>query len=187
MNKTLEAIFNRYSCRDFLDTPLTHKQVTPLIEAALAAPSAMNRQPWHIIAITDKSIIDELDCLGMELLRQDFDQSLYERIVSRGGKMFYNAPCMIIVASDASNYSALDCGIVSQNVALCAHALGLGSVICGMAGILFSSSNSELKLRLKFPLGYDFKIAILVGNKNSVNKPHELDYKKVTYITGDSQ
>jgi len=183
MNETLNTIAGRYSCRDFAGTPLTHNQINALVEAALAAPSAMNRQPWHVIAVTDKDLIDELDTESMRILAAAEDKSGYERILSRGGRVFYNAPCMIMVASDGSDYALMDCGILSQNVALAAHSLGLGSVICGMAGIpLNGPRGDELKKRMQFPDGYGFGIAILVGTVKSGKVPHALDMNKVTYI-----
>jgi nitroreductase len=103
--------------------------------------------------------------------------------MERGGKMYYNAPCMVIAASDGSDYASMDCGILSQNAALAASSLGLGSVICGMAGIPFSGPRGdELKKRVKFPEGCRFGIAILIGKAKSGKAPHELDMGKVTYI-----
>ena len=184
-NETLKAIDNRYSCRDFTDAPLAELQIKAIVEAALAAPSAMNRQPWHIIVITDKALINEMDTEGMNILSSAEDKSGYERIMSRGGKIFYNAPCMFMVVSDGSDYAAIDCGILSQNIALAAHSLGLGNVICGMAKIPLSGSRGEeFKKRLKFPGSYEFGMAVLVGNAKSMKEPHDLDMAKVTYIAG---
>jgi len=183
MNEVLKTIAGRYSCRDFADTALTDAQIEAIVEAALASPSAMNRQPWHIIVVTDKSLIEELDAEGMKLLAAAKDKSGYERIKSRGGKLLYNAPCVIMVTSDSPDSAAMDCGILSQNVALAAHSLGLGSVICGMAGIPLSGPRGdEFKKRLQFPNGYGFGIAILVGTAKSGKAPHELDVGKVTYL-----
>jgi nitroreductase len=183
MNETLKTIMERYSCRDFTGAPLTGEQIKAFVEAALASPSGMNRQPWHIIVITNKILIDELDAEGMKILSAADDKSGYDRIMSRGGKLFYNAPCMIIVATNKSNPAAMDCGILSQNIALAAHSLGLGSVICGMAGIPLSGPCADdFKKRLKFPDGYDFGIAVLVGTAKSGKEPHELDMTKITYI-----
>ena len=182
MNETLKTIAERYSCRDFADTPLTAAQAGALARAAVAAPSAMDRQPWRVIVITDKAIIDEMDAEGMRLLAAG-DQAAYERFMSRGGRLFYNAPCMVLAVSDGSGCAAMDCGILSENVALAAHALGLGSVICGMAGVpLDGPRRSEFKQRLHIPDGYGFGIAVLVGTAKSGKAPHEPDMGKVTFI-----
>ena len=183
MNETLKTIAERYSCRDFADTPPTCDQIKAIVDAALAAPSAVNRQPWHVIVITDKTMIETMDAESMNILAAAEDKSGYERIKSRGGKVFYNAPCMIMIASDGSSYASMDCGILSQNVALAAHSLGLGSVICGMAGIPLSGPRGDdFKKRMQFPEGYGFGIAILVGMAKSRKAPHDLDLNKVTYI-----
>ena len=184
MNETLKTIAERYSCRDFTGAPLAEAEVKALVDAALAAPSAMNRQPWRVIVITDKALIDELDAESVAVLAAG-DKAGYERIMSRGGKVFYNAPCMILIASDGSGYAAMDCGIVSQNVALAAHSLGLGNVICGMAGIPFNGPRgAEFKKRVKFPEGFGFGVAVLIGAAKSGKAPHEPDAVKVTYIAG---
>ncbi len=183
MNETMKTILERFSCRNFTDTPPTDEQIKLLIKAALASPSAMNRQPWHVTVITDKPLIDELDAEGISIIGAAEDKSGYKRIMERGGKLFYNAPCMVMVSSDSSKWAQMDCGILIQNVALAAHSLGLGSVICGMAGIPLSGSRSfEFKKRIRIPDGYEFCIAILLGNVKTGKKPHEHDMSKVTVI-----
>jgi Nitroreductase len=195
MNETLKTIAKRYSCRSFEGTPLTDEQVDALVQAALAAPSARNIQPWRVIMITDKAFIDELDAEAMSILGSAEDKASYDRMMERGGKMFYNAPCMVMVASvtlDPSRgcaavpikvYNDMDCGILSQNVALAAQSLGLGSVICGMAGIPLSGARgAEFKERMGFPQGYEFGIAVLVGTATAAAEPHEPDMSKVSYV-----
>jgi nitroreductase len=182
MNEVLKAIAQRYSCRDFADTPLTDAQLHALADAALQSPSAMNLQPWRVIVVSDKALIDELDAEAMGILRGQ-DPAGYERIQARGGRMFYNAPCMIIATTDGKELSAMDCGILSQNVTLAAHSLGLGSVICGMAGIPFAGPRgAEFKRRLQFQDGASFGIAVLAGTALSGKAPHEPDRRKLTFI-----
>ena len=42
----------RYSCRTFKDTSLTEEQVAQILEAARVAPTAANKQPVHVWAVT---------------------------------------------------------------------------------------------------------------------------------------
>ena len=183
MNETLRTIAERYSCRDFDGTPLTSVQVDAIVKAALAAPSARNIQPWHVIMVTDRALIDEMDAAAMDILRASDDKTSYNRMMERGGRMFYNAPCMVMVTTDGSGFASMDCGILSQNVALASQSLGLGSVICGMAGIPLSGERGEeFKRRMGFPQGHEFCIAVLVGAAKTAGVPHELDLGKVSYI-----
>jgi len=183
MNETLENIYGRYTCRDFKDTALADEKIEHLVKAALSAPSAVNLQPWHVIMVTDKALIDELDAEGMDILRNEEDKSTYERMMARGGKLFYNAPCLAIVLSDGSKWGTLDSGILCQNVVLAAESMGLGTCIVGMAGIpLGGPKASAYRERLGFPDGYEFAIGILVGEINSGKEPHEHDREKVSYV-----
>jgi len=187
MNHVLEAIAARNSCRDFADTQLSEEQIKAITDAALAAPSAMNRQPWHVVVVNNKAIVDEMNDEGMSILAAAEDKASYERMMARGGKLFYNAPCLMIVLNDGSGYAALDSGILTQNITLAAHSLGLSTCVVGMAGVPLSGPRGEeFKTRLKFPDGYKFIIGVLVGVPNSGKEPHELDASKITYIGLDA-
>ena len=185
MNETLKNINERYTCRDFTDTPVSQQQLGELVKAALSSPSARNLQPWHVVFVTDKAIVDELDKEGMDILGVAEDKSMYELFMSRGGKMFYNAPCLAIVLSDGSKWGTLDSGILCQNIVLAAESMGLGTCIVGMAGIpLDGPKTEEYAKRLGFPKDHSFAIGVLVGVINSGKEPHEHDLSKVSFITG---
>ena len=183
MNETLKTIMERNSCRDFKGAPLTDEQIKTLVDAALAAPSALNNQPWRLVVVKDKALIEELDADGMSVLSASADKAGYERIMARGGKMLYNAPCLVYILGDGSNWATLDCGILCQNVALAAQSIGLSSCIVGMANVpLTGPRGDEFKKRMGFPDGYEFIIGVLVGAPNTGKEPHELDHSKVAYV-----
>ena len=184
MNETIKAIMGRYSCRNFSPAPITEEQLDVLVKAALASPSAVNRQPWHIIAITDKALLEEMDSYILDCIKQE-NPDVHNRMMERGGKIFYDAPCLMLIAKDDSDYATLDAGIVSQNIALAAHALELGSVICGMARSAFDGPRGEeFKKRANIPSGHVFGMSVCVGTALSGKEPHELDTRKVTYVRG---
>ena len=60
MNETLETIYKRKSCRDYLPDPLDEETLKAILEAGIQAPSAMNRQQCEAFAVTNKELIDEL-------------------------------------------------------------------------------------------------------------------------------
>jgi len=162
---------------------LSDEQIKAISDAALASPSGMNRQPWHIIVVADKAFIDEMNDEGMSILAAAEDKSLYDRMMDRGGKLLYNAPCLVLILSEGSAWAPIDCGILCQNVTLAAHSIGLSSCIVGMARTpLEGSRGDEFKKRMNFPDGYDFAIGVLVGTPNSGKEPHELDESKLTII-----
>ena len=182
MNDVIKAIFDRNSCRDFSPAPLAKEQVETMVKTALAAPSAVNRQPWHVIAVTNKALLEEMDAYMLSNIEAT-NPDWHSKIAERGGKIFYDAPCLIVVAVDGSEYAGIDCGIVSQNIALAAHSMGLGNVICGMARMAFEGERGEAFMsRLKFPEGYKFGMSVCIGQANAGKEPHELDFAKATYI-----
>ncbi|MDF2544932.1 MAG: hypothetical protein K0S47_4650 [Herbinix sp.] len=181
MNEILRTISQRYSCRAY-DGRLPEKEkLEALALSAVQSPSAMNRQPWQIIVITNKSFIEELDKEGMRILAEAKDKTAYDRIMSRGGSLFYNAPCMYLILKQPG--TDIDTGIVSENIALAATSLGLGNVICGMAAIPFNGSKAEeLRKKAGFCDGWEFGMAVLVGYGESENEPHTPDTSKIRYV-----
>lgn len=181
MNETLNIIAKRYSCRAY-DGKLPEKsKLEAIAAAAVQSPSAMNRQPWQIKVITNKAFIDEMDADGMKALAEAEDKSAYNRFMERGGKLYYNAPCMFLILKKSG--TDLDTGIVSENIALAASSLELGNVICGMAGIAFNGAKGEeYKKRAGFSESWEFGMAVLVGYAEKKGSPHEPDMTKIQFI-----
>ena len=182
MNETLNTISQRYSCRAY-DGKLPEKSKLEAIAlAAVQSPSGMNNQPWRIIVVTNKDFIDEMDDEGMKILAGAEDKSTYERFMGRGGKLYYNAPCMFVILKKPG--TDLDAGIVSENIALAASSLGLGNVICGMAAISFYSKDKGEEFRQKagFSDGWEFGMAVLAGYAEKPGKPHEPDISKICFV-----
>ena len=181
MNETLQTIKKRYSCRDY-DGRLPEKEKLEAIAlAAVQSPSARNIQPWKINIISNKSFIEEMDAEGMAILAKAEDKTVYQRFMNRGGKLFYNAPCMFLILKQPG--TDLDAGIVSQNISLSATSLGLDNVICGMANIPFSGPRGEeFREKAGFAEGWEFGMAVLVGYGKTANNPHTPDISKIHYV-----
>ncbi len=181
MNETIKTIATRYSCRDFKDQAIEKEKIDAIALAAVQAPSGMNQQPWKISVLNNKAVIDAMDQTLMNSLASQEDRTLYDRMMSRGGKVFYNAPLMYVIAKLPGK--DLDCGIVCENMALAASSLGLGNVICGLAALVINDEiGKEYKEKL-IPEGYEFGVALLVGYAvDAEGTPHELDLSKIVYV-----
>jgi nitroreductase len=181
MNETLTTIAQRYSCRAYESRLPEQSKLEAIAAAGIQSPSAMNRQPWLINVITNKAFIEEMDAEGMRILAESEDKTAYKRFIDRGGKLYYNAPCLYLILKKPG--TDLDIGIVSENIALAAASLGLGNVICGMANIAFNGPKGEdFKQRAGFSDDWEFGMAVLVGYAVQPGTPHEPDMTKITFI-----
>lgn len=186
MNDVLRTIEERYSCRAY-DGRLPEKEkLDAIARAAVQAPSAMNLQPWQVVVVADKAMIDELDAEAMRILAAAPDKTMYQRMMDRGGKIYYNAPCLYLIWQKPGDASPLDVGIVSQNIALAATSLGLGNVICRLVKIPLEGPNgADYKAKLGCPEGYEYGMGILVGYAVGEGAPHQPDMGKIRYIPGE--
>ncbi len=113
----IKTIFARRSIRKYTGEPVPEETITTILEAAMAAPSASNRKPWHFVTVTERATLNRLA-----------DAHKY-------GKMLHEAPLCIVVCGDesvAQRFWQQDCSAATQNILLAAQALGLGSVWCGV-------------------------------------------------------
>ncbi|MEK6545823.1 MAG: nitroreductase family protein, partial [Nitrospinota bacterium] len=58
--ETFEAILKRRTIRRYKSRDITEDQIKRLLEAAMAAPSAHNSQPWKFVVVKDKDMRDRL-------------------------------------------------------------------------------------------------------------------------------
>lgn len=183
-NETLRTISTRATSRAYTGDVVSKEDLDAIIEAGLQSPSAYNKQPWQIIAVTNADLIARLEAAGIQYMHEDPEMATaLERIKSRGGKLLYNAPVVIYIATVHDLVSARDCGIVVQSMALAATSLGLGNCICGLGRLpLLGAEGEALKKELQFPEGYDFGCALLVGTSTTTNEPHKIDRSKATII-----
>ena len=56
----IDWILKRRSIRKFSEQALSDEQITAMLEAAMAAPSALNLKPWRFIVVQDEDRLAEL-------------------------------------------------------------------------------------------------------------------------------
>ena len=56
----INNIMTRTSIRQYTNEPVSKENIETMLRAGMAAPTAVNRQPWHFVVVTDKSKLKEL-------------------------------------------------------------------------------------------------------------------------------
>jgi nitroreductase len=118
LDERLQIVFSRRSIRKYSDQPVSEADITSLLEAGMAAPSAMNKRPWHLVAVTDRDTI-----------RAMAQTPPY-------GRTLPDAALVIVVCGDpaVSGWWLQDCTLATENILVAAAALGLGGIFLGCHG-----------------------------------------------------
>ena len=183
MNETLQAIKNRRSIRQFQFDQISDAELQVIMEAAIAAPSAMNQQKWHFTVVQDRKVIDEVVKAIIEAYLNSGNEVLKKKVKDPLYDTFYYAPTVIFVSADMNApWIQLDCGMAIQNMMLAAESLGLGSCAIASAGIVFKD-NSIFEEKLHFPAGYQYVCAVAIGYINGAKPSLPTKNQEVfTYI-----
>jgi len=185
-NPVLDAIFSRRSIRAYSSQQVTEEQLKLILKAGEAAPSAMNLQPWHFTAVQDQSLIRRINEAFRAQMLLDCPPDTRVKFEEPAYSVFYHAPTVIFCSSpgiEAMRYTETDTGMAIENMALAAHALGLGSVILGMPRMAFMGPDGQdLRRLLQFPEGYDFLLALSVGVPEATKDAHPVEPGRVSII-----
>jgi nitroreductase len=117
----LAYIFQRRSIRKFSSETVSDMQIEGLLKAAMAAPSAMNNQPWEFVVINDPSVLEEI---RRALI---FGRHVAPLAIAVCG----NKRKVLQKFSDAE-FWIQDCSAATQNILLAASSSGLGAVWLGV-------------------------------------------------------
>ena len=55
-----QTILSRTSVRAYTDQKVEKDKIEKLLRAAMAAPTAFNKQPWHFVVIEDKHVLEQI-------------------------------------------------------------------------------------------------------------------------------
>jgi len=159
----MEEIFARRSIRKYKDKKVEVEKIEKMLEAAAAAPSAGNEQPWHFVVIRDREKLDHL------------------AEIHPYAKMLKEAPLAIAVCADLNKqkhqgFWVQDCSAATQNILLEAVSLNLGAVWLGC----YPAEAREKAVSKYLELPSDFKTLSLIA----VGYPAE-EKGKVDRLTED--
>lgn len=144
-----EALHRRRSRRSFQPRALTLKQLSQLLWAAAASPSAGATYPLDIFVVAGIGCVDDLEAgvyqyLGEQSLglHAEGDRRVSLARAALGQDFVANAPVSLVIAATyerttsrygkrGQRYVHIEVGHVGENVYLQAEALGLGTVAVG--------------------------------------------------------
>lgn len=161
VNESLNFIYKRRSIRKFSDQPVDDAIIEELLSAAMAAPTALNMQPWKFVVVGDHFLLTQL------------------RKTTPFSNM--NAPCAIVVCGCLSSikqrlfdqYWVQDCSAATENLLLASTVLGLGSVWCGV----YPSDRAKLRIRQTIELPEDVHpFALVFVGYAAEEKPARTQY-----------
>ncbi len=194
-----DLVRTRRSVRNYTEQSVSSELIDQLLEAAMWAPSAHNRQPWRFAVITTAAAKAQLaDAMGTRLradrLRDGDSIELIDRDVNRSRERITSAPIVIVVCLsmiDLDHYpderrNSLERTMAIQSVAtsvqnmlLMAHELGFGA--CWMCAPLFCPD--VVREALDLPDDWEAQALITIGYPADANagKPKDrIDFRHRT-------
>ena len=117
----IENIMTRTSVRQFTSHPIAKDTLEMIVRAGMAAPSAMNKQPWAFVVVTEKEMLDSLCAVHP-----------YSNLKTATAAIVVCGDLEKAINGFGREYWIQDCSAATENILLAAHALGLGAVWCGV-------------------------------------------------------
>jgi len=148
------VIRNRRSIRFWKKQPVERAEVEQIIEAALYAPSAFHKMPYHFYVVEN---------IPMALIEGD----------SSNESLLQKAPMKVYIAMDERFYGeknapGLDAGMAIQNMLLAAHALGLGACVLYQCELI---DQGRMRRLLNAPEYHTIYSVVVLGHPNEVPIP----------------
>lgn len=173
-NEVIETLMARRSIRKYKPEAVKRETMDIILECGINAPNGMNRQSWEVRVMDNPQTIAKLKehmVAGNPNVKPEMVEGC-----------FRNAPTLVFVANDkAYDFSAIDCGLLSENVMLSAWSLGVGSVCLG-SPIRFINNSPQALEMLGFSEGYTPIICIGLGYADETPDAKPRDMGKVKYI-----
>jgi nitroreductase len=171
-NRVLSTIRKRRTIRHFTDQEVSDAQIETLLEAAMSAPSRLNRQPWHFVVIRDEKLQKRLaDFLGLHPYVEE-------------------APVLIAVAArpELSTTWMMDVSAAIENMLIAATASDLGTAWVGEPdSVMWTMAEEMLKDALHVPAEVGVRIPALIAvghparERQSHGRDDRFDRTKVHY------
>ena len=181
--QVMDAIYRRRAVRAYTDEPVRTEIIEALIEAAIQAPSAMNRQPWSFTVVRDQKLLDRVSRGAKAHLLENLPPGGGEHdfaglLSDRDYQIFHHAPVLILISAASEGPWAIeDCSLAAENLMLAACAHGLGSCWIGFAQSWLQMPEGKAALDACMPVA-----PIIVGHPKSAPLPVERKKPQIHWV-----
>ena len=163
----MNEIFHRTSIRKYQNKLVEDEKIEKMLQAAMAAPSAGNQQPWEFYVVKNKAILEKLS-----------QTSPYAGCAASAPLAFvacYRIHCAI------PEYAQIDMSASVENLLLEADSLKLGAVWLGIAPL--KERMEAVRTILNVPENLAVFAIIPCGYPESVNPQQDrFDKQRVHYV-----
>ncbi len=162
----MDILEKRRSIRLYDEKPVEREKIITMLQAAMAAPSACNLQPWEFIIIQEPDRLSQMKaCIG------------------KNNGRYYNATAAFVVCANTSyipweSDGAMDTSAAIENMLLAACAMGLGTVWIG------DIDREALKALLAIPDHVSVNSVVLFGYPKEEKRPRTQYNEEAVYWGG---
>lgn len=152
MNKVIQTILSRKSCRNYSNKKISEEKLNQILQCGVYAPSGKNTQNTCIIAVSQTKLLNQIRKLSQKELNRD---------------CFYHARVVVIVkAPKDSPLKIQDGSCVLENMMIAATALKVDSCwINQLDSLLQTKSGKNLRKELKIQEDEEIIGSLALGYK----------------------
>ncbi len=156
-HNVIELLAKRRTIRHYTDEPVPEETIVALLEAALYAPSYLNRRPAHYLVVQDKAVRERL---GAILSVRPYVQQA-------------SAVILLLADPELSLAWPADLAAAGENILIAATGLGLGAAWVGNPfGAAWETREAEIRELLDIPDRMRMLGLITVGYAAESPDPH---------------
>ena len=149
----MDVIFSRKSVRHYTEQAVEADKLLALVKAGMAAPTAMNRQPWSFIIVTNMTSVAPIsDKPGLMMLQKA-------------------KAAILVLGKKDEKFWQQDCSAATENILLAAEAMGLGAVWC--AGYPLTDRTDSYQALFNYSDDYEVLSLISIGYPTGEDEPKD--------------
>lgn len=192
MDEMIKKMITRRSIRKYQNRQIEEEALQQILQAGLSAPSAGNNQYFRIVVCQDKQVNEKLGKINRFMQFKGKDPGTVAHAISEEQPSiqddftilsgYYNAPTVLTIFTKNHKYAREDAAVISENLLLAAHFLGLGACYIGRAEEVFHTEyGMEIRKKWGIPEDMTAVCSVLLGYRQG-NAPRAKPQKKENII-----